>query len=216
MPDKEPRGRTQPSRRLAGGVALRSLFALSTGIAGFAGPAEAESNYTLDQRFGSIEFAVDNAGLFTAEGQFKRFRSDLTIDEAHPERTRIAVDVDAGSVDMFWPQGVTMLRSPDYFDVAKFPDVRFKSTKVVALTADHYVIQGDLEIRSIQQPFVLDARMVDRHMDPAGKMEIADFVVSGTLKRSQFGMLADQGFVSDSVKLKITAHILLNPADRAN
>lgn len=216
MPDKEPRGRTQPSRRHAGGVALRSLFALSTGIAGFAGPAEAESNYTLDQRFGSIEFAVDNAGLFTAEGQFKRFRSDLTIDEAHPERTRIAVDVDAGSVDMFWPQGVTMLRSPDYFDVAKFPDVRFKSTKVVALTPDHYVIQGDLEIRSIQQPFVLDARMVDRHMDPAGKMEIADFVVSGTLKRSQFGMLADQGFVSDSVKLKITAHILLNPADRAN
>ncbi len=216
MSDTELKGRTRSSRHLASGVLLRSLFALSAGMAGFAGPADAESNYTLDQRFGSIEFTVDNAGLFTAEGQFKRFRSDLTIDEAHPERTKITVDVDAGSVDMFWPQGVTMLRSPDYFDVTKFPDVRFKSSKVVALTPDHYVIQGNLEIRRIQQPFVLDARMVDRHMDPAGKMEIADFVVSGTLKRSDFGMVADQGFVSDTVKLKITAHILLNPAGHAN
>jgi len=164
----------------------------------------------------SIEFAVDNAGLFTAEGQFKRFRSDLTIDEAHPERTKIVVDVEAGSVDMFWPEGVTMLRSPEYFDVLQFPDVRFKSLNVEAVTPDHYIIRGALEIRRIQQPCVLDARMVGRHMDAANKMEIADFVVSGALKRSDFGMMADQGLVSDTVTLKITAHILLNPADRAN
>ena len=196
--------------------AWRLLLLVSAGAAYLPGLASADNSYALDQRYGSIEFAVDSAGIFTAEGQFKRFRSDLRIDEVHPERTRIAVDVDAGSVDMFWPEGVTMLRSADYFDVQKFPDVHFKSLKVEAVSPDHFIIRGQLEIRQIQQPCVLEARMVGRHMDPANKMEIADFVVSGALKRSDFGMVADQGLVSDTVKLKITAHILLNPADRAN
>ncbi len=203
-----------PLRPIRG--AWRLLLLVSVGAACLPGRASADNSYALDQRYGSIEFAVDSAGIFTAEGQFKRFRSDLMIDEAHPERTRIAVDVEAGSVDMFWPEGVTMLRSPDYFDVQKFPGVHFKSSKVEALSPDHYIISGLIEIRQIQKPFVLDARMVDRHMDSANKMEIADFVVSGALKRSDFGMVADQGLVSDTVKLKITAHILLNPADRAN
>jgi len=207
------------SGRIFGRAVLWRLMApcgAFVALLGLGRQAAADNTYALDQRFGSIEFSVDNAGLFTAEGQFKRFRSDLTLDETHPERTTITVDVEAGSVDMFWPEGVSMLRSPDYFDVLKFPDVRFKSSKVEAVTPDHYIIRGALEIRRIEKPFVLDARLVDRHVDSVSKKEIADFVVSGVLKRSDFGMVADQGLVSDTVTLKITAHILLNPADRAN
>ena len=192
------------------------FFLLLLLLVGFAGPAWADSVYTVDQQFGKIEFTVDNAGLFKTAGEFKRFRSKLTLDEANPERTRIAVDVEAGSVDMFWPQGITMLRSPDYFDVQRFQDVYFNSTKVELVRPDFYLIRGDLEIRRIRQPFVLEARMVGRAMDPLKKMETADFVVSGILKRSDFGMVADQGFVSDIVQLKITMHLLLNPAGNAN
>jgi polyisoprenoid-binding protein YceI len=209
------RHRTNPRRR-GFGAAWPLLLLLCVGAAGFAGHAQADGTYALDQRFGSIQFSVDNVGLFTSEGQFKRFQSSLTIDEAHPERTRISVDVEAGSVDMPWEDGTAMLRSPEYFDVLHFPDVRFKSSAVEAVGPDYYVIRGALEIRRITQPCVLEARMIARHMDAARRIEVADFVVTGVLKRSDFGMVADQNFVSDTVRLKITAHLQLTPSGRAN
>ena len=74
-------------------------------------PARAESLYTIDQRFGSIEFTVGHLGLFTSHGRFTKFDATLTIDPVHPERTRIVVEVNAVSVDMPWQDGVAMLRS---------------------------------------------------------------------------------------------------------
>ncbi len=189
-------------------------LALALCALGLPGSARA-GTYALDQRFASIEFSVDNIGLFTSEGQFKRFQSSLTIDEAHPERSQIDVDVDAGSVDMFWEEGVAMLRSPEYFDVQHFPDVRFKSSAIEPVSPDRYIIHGVLEIRRILQPCVLEAKMVGRHFDAARHIEIADFIASGELKRSIFGMVADRGFISDVVKLKITAHIQLTPVANA-
>ena len=216
MTDRKFKRRPDLKRCRVHGAVWRFLLVLGVCTACFVPGAGAESTYALDQKFGSIDFSVDNVGLFTSEGQFKRFQASLTIDEAHPERTRINVDVDAGSVDMPWEDGVKMLRSADYFDVQNFPRVQFKSLTVQALTPDHYVIHGALEIRRITQPCVLDARMVGRHMDKATNREIVDFIVTGSLRRSDYGMVADQGFISNTVKLKITAHIQLAPAGNAN
>ena len=214
MPDSQLRLRPRPSSRYDRGAARGWLIVLA--VMCFAVQARAQGTYALDQRFGSIEFTVDNLGLFTSKGEFKRFSASLTIDEAHPERTQISVEVDAGSVDMFWEDGIKMLRSPEYFDVQRYPAVHFRSAKVEAIAPDHYLIRGGLEIRGITQPFVLDAKMTDRRKDPVRNLEIANFVVTGALKRSEFGMTADQSFISDTVKLRITAHIQLTPVGHAN
>ena len=52
-----------------------------------------------------------------------------------------------------------MLRSADFFDVARYPELRFHSTSVTALAADHYVVNGMLELRGVTQQLVLDARL---------------------------------------------------------
>src|SRR5271166_3225780 len=93
-------------------------------------PARAQSLYTIDQRFGTIEFAVNQLGLFTSSGRFTKFQAALTIDPAHLERTRFVVNVDAVSVNMAWQNGVAMLRSAAYFDVQHYPEVEFRSTEV--------------------------------------------------------------------------------------
>ncbi|WP_264711850.1 YceI family protein [Limobrevibacterium gyesilva] len=193
---------------------LGFLFLLATAVLP-PGSVRAESAYSLDQRFGTIEFSVDHLGLFTSQGQFDKFDATLTIDAAHPEWTRIAVDVDAKSVDMSWQGAVAMLQSADYFDVQHYPDVRFVSATIEVLSADHYLIHGTVMIRGITQPCVLDARMTARHFDPARKAEVADFVVTGTLRRSAFGMIADRSFISDAVKLSIHARIQLAASGRA-
>lgn len=182
------------------------------GVIGLGTPARAQGVYRIDQQFGGIEFTVHNLGLFDSHGVFDRFMGHLIIDPAHLDRTQIDVDVDANSVSMPWDEGVAMLRSADFFDVSKYPEISFTSAAVRQVSPEHYQIDGQLRIRGVARPQTLDAVLLDRHLDPARGADVADFVVSGTLKRSAFGMVADPGFISDTVEIRIHARIVLDRA----
>ena len=141
---------------------------------------------------------------------FDRFNGELTIDPTHPTTTRIKVNVDAGSVSMSWDEAVAMLRSADFFDVGKYPDISFTSTQIQQLDPDHFRVQGNLRIRGITHDQIFDAKLVDLQADAARGTQVADFVVSGNVKRSDFGMTADQGFISNTVDIRIHARIVLD------
>jgi polyisoprenoid-binding protein YceI len=176
-------------------------------VAGWPAPATAQGVYALDPRYARIGFSVSHMGLFSSEGQFARFDSQLTIDPAHPERTQIMVRIDADSVVMASEEGVAMLRSPAYFDVAHYPAIRFRSTAVEPEAGDSYAILGEVELRGITRPMRLAARLVNRQRDAVG--EIVDFQVSGILHRAEFGMLADTSFIADEIALNIVARLRL-------
>jgi polyisoprenoid-binding protein YceI len=185
----------------------RAFVALPFAALLAASPAGAEDLYKIDQHFGRIEFIVSHLGLFSSHGEFRHFDGKLVIDPEHPERTQIAVQVDAGSVAMPWEDATAMLRSPEFFDVQRFPEVRFTSTEVVAEPGNRFAIHGELEMRGVTKPLLLEAALVDRRLDPTRGMQVADFVVHGELKRSAFGMTSESAFISDRVELRIQAHI---------
>lgn len=171
--------------------------------------APAQENYALDPRFARIGFSVSHMGLFTSEGQFKRFDSQLSIDPANPDRTRITVRIDAASASMAATEGEDMLRSPAYFDIARYPDIRFHSTTINARSPSDYAIQGELQIRGVTRPLTLAAKLVNRQRNPDSGTETIDFVVTGTVHRSEFGMVADQSFVANDISLSILARLQL-------
>ena len=177
--------------------------------------ASAGQRYLLNQTFGTIAFSVGHLGLFSSHGEFRRFNAHLLLDERHPERSEIAVTVDARSVDMGWQDGTDMLRSPDFLDVQHHPSVRFTSTSVQGVSPGHYLIHGVIRIRGVAQPMLLSATLTGRHDDPARHVAWVDFVVSGSLKRSAFGMTADQTFIADRVNLLIKARLELGDAPHA-
>ncbi len=177
-------------------------------------PAALAATYAIDQRFGQIAFTVRHLGLFASRGTFRRFAGTLTIDGAHPENTRIAVAVDTGSVAMAWQAAAEMLRTPAYFDVRRYPEARFVSTRVIALAPDRYRIEGALTLRGVTHPVSLHAELVGRQAGPEPGSETATFVVTGTLRRSSFGMTADPLFVSDLVDLRIDARVRLEGAEQ--
>ena len=172
-------------------------------------PVRAAQEYSLNQNFGSIAFSVSLLGLFSSQGEFRRFHAKLDFDDMHPEWTRIAVDVDAASVDMPWQQGVVMLRSADFFDVLHYPEIRFISMSVTTEGPGLYAVRGLLELRGVTRPLILHARLVGRHADPARRRDVAEFEVTGMLQRSAFGMNADEAFISDKVHISIRARIAL-------
>lgn len=176
-----------------------------------AGSASAQGIYTLDPRVARIGFSVSHLGLFSSEGRFARFDSQLTIDPAHPEQTRIIVRIEANSVVMASDEGMEMLRSPAYFDVAHYPAIRFHSTAITPGGPNDYTIVGEVEMRGITRTMRLAARLVNRQPDPAGG-ETVDFEVRGTLRRAEFGMVADMPFVADEIALNIMARLRLAAA----
>lgn len=174
------------------------------------------ATYVLDQQDAQIDFTVRNLSMFSSHGEFQRFKTSMKLDSKHPERTMISVDVDATSVDMPWRDGVEMLRSPDFFDVKRFPLIHFASTEVRPDGDDRFTVLGQIRIRSVSQPLVLEVRLLGRHSDPSLGGDVADFVATGTLKRSEFGMTADKLLISDRVDITIHARIALQAATRAD
>jgi polyisoprenoid-binding protein YceI len=170
--------------------------------------AQTEGVFQIDQRFASIQFSVDHLGLFTSHGDFQRFKGSLAIDPARPELTSITVKIDAQSVDVDSAQGLSMVRSPDYFDVDGHPTIVFRSTGVSVTSPDHYRINGTIEIRGVSKPMTLDAVLAGRERTPAGP--VSEFDVDGTINRGDFGMVADQNFVSETVQVHIRARIALD------
>jgi polyisoprenoid-binding protein YceI len=171
--------------------------------------AHADQIFYLDQRVSSIEFSVRDLGLFSSEGAFRRFEAQLVLSNSHPERTKISVTVDAGSVDMSWQQATEILRSPDFFDVRRYPEAQFQSTSVQEVATGHFVVHGLVQIRGITQSLILHAALTKQTQDPAHHSQIVQFIVRGSLERSAFGMTADGMFISDKVNILIKARLKL-------
>ena len=185
---------------------------VALGSPGASPAAAAPSLYHIDQRFGRIEFSITSLGLFSTEGRFARFEGELLLDPDHPEQTHVDVRVDANSVEMPLPNETELLRSPAYFDTARYGMEHFVSTSVEPLSPSHYRVHGKLELHGVTNPLDLDAVVENRHFDQARNVEVADFEISGRLHRSAFGMRADQIMVSDVVKLDIRVHISVEVA----
>lgn len=183
------------------------------GVSASAVPSHAADLFRLDERYGSIGFTVTHFGAFSSLGSFPRFMGKLLIDRDHPEQTRIEVEADATAVMVPWQDGTELLRGPDFFDAAHYHAVRFSSDAIKGIDPRHFQVEGTLEIRGVRRLLTLEATLEREHVDPVNGVEVADFSVTGTLHRSDFGMTAQPIMISDQVTLLIAARIEL-PAER--
>lgn len=187
------------------------LAALTLAVVVFspAGNAAAVS-YGVDEHSGSIEFLTRGLGLLPVHGHFGHFMGRLDFDPQNLARTRIDVEVDAGGIESPWPGIAPRLRSMAYFDAATFPHVLFRSTAVALGAPGHFTLTGILTIRGIERPQQLDVTAMQGGSGGADGA-VAEIVATGSLNRSEFGMVADDGLVSDTVRLTITSRIRLPP-----
>jgi polyisoprenoid-binding protein YceI len=175
-------------------------------------PARAADLFLLDQRYATIAFSVTHFGSFTSIGNFPRFVGRLLIDRLHPEHSKIEVRADATQVTVPWQDGTDMLRSADFFDIARFPEVRFTSTSVRGVDPTHFAVDGVLEMRGVSRPLELTATLEREQTNQAAGKDIGDFRVTGTLSRAAYGMTTQNVMISDQVRITIDARIEL-PAE---
>ncbi len=173
---------------------LCALLAATTCVAAQApGPVPAGA-YTLDKAHASLIFRVNHIGFSNYTRRFKRFDATLQFDPANMARSSVTVSVDATSLETDYPSPEKLdfnaeLQNEQWLNTAKFPQMTFRSSKVEVTAPSTLKISGDLTLRGVTRPMVLDATYnggYEGHpMDPHARV---GFSAHGTLKRSDFGM----------------------------
>jgi polyisoprenoid-binding protein YceI len=147
--------------------------------------------WKFDMAHSSVGFAVRHMLVSRVRGRFNRWAGELVFDEAVPSATSLAVQIDAASIDTHEPQRDDHLRSRDFFDVERFPQLSFRSTKVERLDERRFQLQGELTLRGVTREVMLDVEYGGRMRDPSG-IERVGFSAQTTISRRAFGITFNQ------------------------
>jgi len=170
--------------------------------------------WTIDPAHTDVEFAVKHMMIATVKGRFSQIEGTAEVPEAGEPNIEVTIGV--GSIDTRQEQRDTHLRSPDFFDVANHPQMRFVSRKTER-TGDGWKIVGDLTIKGVTRPVSLDVTNEGTGKDPWGNERLG-VSASTKIDRREFGLtwnaaLEAGGFlVGDDVKISINAELVKQTA----
>jgi polyisoprenoid-binding protein YceI len=152
-----------------------------------AGGAFAQT-WTLDKAHAKLGFGITHLMVSDVEGSFKTIDATLTSSKEDFSDAVIEFKGDAASVSTDNEQRDGHLKGPDFFEVEKFNSLTFKSTSVKKVEGKKYKIIGDLTLHGITKQVVLDAVINGPIVHPMNKKTIAGLKITGTIKRSDFGI----------------------------
>ena len=175
----------------------------------------APTRYDLDPKHTQVRFGWTHLGFSHQAGRFDKFDAQFQFDAADPTKSTLVVNIPVESIDTGVAALDEHLRSPDFFDAAKFPTATFKSTKVEAAGPKALKVSGDLTLHGVTKPVVLDVTINQIGPYPMGGRPAAGFDATTTLKRSDFGIDRFVPNVSDEIALTITAEAQLPKPDAA-
>ncbi|MGZ3305240.1 MAG: YceI family protein [Asticcacaulis sp.] len=179
-----------------------AAFALSLGLAA---PAFAADTYKLEPGHTSVTFQYTHFGYSHPTGKFMNAVGSVTLDDKTPANSSVEVSFDIAGVNTGVPALDTHLKSPDFFDAAKYPTATFKSTKVEVTGADTAKVTGDLTIHGVTKPVTLDVKLNKEAVNPMMQKKGAGFTATGSINRSDFGIGKYVPAVSDKIDLYIEA-----------
>lgn len=162
--------------------------------------------YAVDPAHSEVDFGIKHMGISTVHGRFAIKDGVIELDAQNVPDSSVVATIDVVSVDTGVAQRDTHLRSPDFFDAAKYPTATFKSTKVVA-AGGGYDVLGELTLHGVTKPVTL-------HMDQPSKEQIGldkkphrGFSATTTIDRRDFGLTwngtlaSGDAVLGDDVKL---------------
>jgi polyisoprenoid-binding protein YceI len=171
------------------------------------------TTYTLDPNHTQVQFVWNHFGFSNLTGQFGKVEGTLDFDEADPTKSSVTATISMGSVNSNVKKLDGELVGADYFDAAKYPTAKFKSTHVErGATPDKLKVTGDLTMHGVTKPVTLDVDVVKVGEHPMRKAPAAGFTAAATIKRSDFGVAKYVPAVGDDVNIHIVTEAIESKA----
>jgi polyisoprenoid-binding protein YceI len=159
----------------------------------------AADTYTIDKAHSDVSFTIRHFAS-KVHGRFADFEGAIQADTARPEASSVVFTIKATSIDTNNSNRDTDLRSDGFFDVAKFPEISFKSTKIAATGKDTYSVTGTFTMHGVSKEVTLPVTFLGSMKDPKGN-ERASFELNTKLNRKDFGINWNRALDNGSLML---------------
>lgn len=164
--------------------------------------------WQIDPNHTAAQFSVRHMGISTVRGAFTKVSGSAQYDPADPSKTVVDATIDAASVDTRVSMRDDDLRSPNYFDVAKYPTITFKSKSVQAAGTGKLKLVGDLSIHGVTKEVALDVDGPSAPVtDPKGNSHIGASA-STTVNRKDFGVGGSNPMVGEDITITIDVELV--------
>lgn len=185
--------------------ALR-VHALTLAAAALMLPAVARADeYVIDPGHTHVGFQISHFGFSETYGVFKNVSGTMNLDEADPAKSTVEVTIDAASIDTAHEKRDEHLKGKEFFDVAAYPSITYKSTRVEVTGKDTAILTGDLTMHGVTKPVSLVVKLNKAAESPMMKGRyVAGFSALGKLKRSDFGISTYAPMIGDEVAIAIS------------
>lgn len=166
-----------------------------------------KTTWKLDPSHTLVEFSAKHLMITTVKGRFTDVEGFIHADEKDIKDSSVEATLKAATIDTRTEQRDNHLRSADFLEVEKYPEIRFRSTRIEG-NKQEFKLTGDLTIRGVTRPITLDVTFEGQTKDPWGGERVG-FSASGKLDRRDFGltwnvMLEAGGMtVSNDIKINI-------------
>ena len=182
-------------------TATRLIFVTALSLAISGSTALANETYKIDPARSTIAFKVRHM-LGTAKGKFTKFNGTIAVDREQPDKSSVTVSIQAASIDTGIAKRDDHLRSADFFDVQKFPEITFKSQKVNRTGPNTGEIVGNLTMHGVTREITLNVQLLGTP-EQAGKDQTTRWrVTTAPIKRSQFAF-EPASMIGDDVMVDI-------------
>src|SRR5258708_7527623 len=148
------------------------------------------TTWNIDPTHSTVGFSIRHMVFSKVRGRFLKFTGAIQLDD-DPTKSWAETTIDAGTIDTGTAQRDNHVRSADFLDVEKFPELRFRSSRVEDLGAGRLRVIGDLTIRDTTREIAVDVEAAGRGMDPWGNERIG-FVAKASIDRKDFGLQWNQ------------------------
>lgn len=157
-----------------------------------------------DAPHSQLGFTVTHLGINDVSGTFNDIDVQVTASQADFSDARFALVAKTASIDTRVDARNTHLKSADFFDVEKYPTLTFTSTGTAKTGENRYKLSGDLTLHGVTRPVTMDLVYKGTVVNPMSKKQTAGFQITGTIKRSDFGIgtTFPEAVISDQVRIK--------------
>jgi len=164
----------------------------------------AQSTWNADPMHSKLAFSTTHLGISDIDGGFNKFTASAITNKADFSDAVFDLSVDVATINTLVEMRDKHLRSADFFDVEKFPTMTYKSTGIKKVSENKYQLTGDLTLLGVTKPVTMDLWYRGTIVNPQTKASTAGFQLTGTIKRSDFGVGPKFAppMLSDEVKIK--------------
>ena len=168
--------------------------------------SHAQTEWALDTNHSNLRFSISLIMLSEVDGSFKMKEATIKSLKDDFSDATVTMVADVKSIDTDVDARDQHLRSADFFDADKFPTITFKSKSFKKVADKKYKIEGDLTMHGSTKPVVLDA-VANSGTHPVTKKTVAGFKITGTIKRTDFGISSatPAAMLSDDVNIVANA-----------